>query len=369
MESERDHQHTEAAPTPAREQAPGAGAPAGDLMAAPGAGHAPGVLDHPDIQGRGNAPVRAAALERLQTAYGNRAAQRRLQRAGLVALQRNGGSTPPAPASAPAVATPTEDYVVPFDRAPLSLPGEQVLFNDVFQHADPTLFKLNFTGVGGKFDSAAGAASKTIAGLNSGNLPFFIDAAWDGRTAVTVKLDVVRIADTTTVRTYTWTFAKKTNIPTTIVQTETEGERNLPAVYSYKVGPDINADGRPDYEHETILETFGANTCNITMADLKPAFKTAHPEITNDAQLTTYFFGGSGSNGTFTVDNTDQIYDQHGGGMPDKAVFEAALTTMKEIQVDLPQTYTAKPGTPLGRYTIRRILKLDGSKKLRKMKA
>ena len=119
----------------------------------------------------------------------------------------------------------------------------------------------------------------------------------------------------------------------------------------------------------TILETFGANTCNITMADLKPAFKTAHPEITNDAQLTTYFFGGSGSNGTFTVDHSDQIYDQHGGGMPDKAVFEAALTTMKEIQVDLPQTYTAKPGTPLGRFTIRRILKLDGSKKLRKMKA
>ena len=101
---------------------------------------------------------------------------------------------------------------------------------------------------------------------------------------------------------------------------------------------------------------------------LKPAFRTAHPEITNDAQVTTFFFDGSGSNGTFTVDAQDQMYDQHGGGMPDKAVFEAALTTMKEIHVDLPQTYTAKPGTPLGSYTIRRILKTDGSKKLRKMK-
>jgi hypothetical protein len=54
--------------------------------------------------------------------------------------------------------------------------------------------------------------------------------------------------------------------------------------------------------------------------------------------------------------------------MPDKATFEAALTTMKEIHVDLPQTYTAKPGTALGKYNIRRILKTDGSKKLKKSK-
>ena len=128
--------------------------------------------------------MRAAALERLQTTYGNRAAQRRLQRAaspgaaaptpraGLVALQRDGGAgaatEPQAPANAPPVAAPTEDYVVPFDRAPLSLPGEQVLFNDVFQHADPTLFKLNFTGVGGKFEFGGGRGEQDHRGAQLG---------------------------------------------------------------------------------------------------------------------------------------------------------------------------------------------------------
>jgi hypothetical protein len=33
------------------------------------------------------------------------------------------------------------------------------------------------------------------------------------------------------------------------------------------------------------------------------------------------------------------------------------------IYVDLPQIYEGEPGKPLGRYTIRRILKTDGSKK------
>jgi len=54
--------------------------------------------------------------------------------------------------------------------------------------------------------------------------------------------------------------------------------------------------------------------------------------------------------------------------MPDKATFEAALVKMKEIYVDLPQIYEAEPGKALGRYTIRRILKTDGSKKITKSK-
>jgi hypothetical protein len=36
--------------------------------------------------------------------------------------------------------------------------------------------------------------------------------------------------------------------------------------------------------------------------------------------------------------------------------------------VDLPQIYEAEPGKTLGRYTIRRILKTDGSKKITKSK-
>jgi len=37
-----------------------------------------------------------------------------------------------------------------------------------------------------------------------------------------------------------------------------------------------------------------------------------------------------------------------------------------QIYVDLPQTYSAQPGTPLGKFTIRRILKTDGTKKRKK---
>ncbi|HMA33937.1 MAG TPA: hypothetical protein VKY74_05590 [Chloroflexia bacterium] len=390
---ENEPEHRPAAPRARTQHDPVTGSSARaaeSINLPPAVAYAASLLDPADIQGRGNASVRAAVLQRVQQTYGNRAVQRHLTRLDTAesstrarpdpqpVLQRDvPGSTPAGttatldrpPENAPAVANPTENYVVPFDHQPRSLPGEEVLFNDVFNHADPTLFQLVFTGAGGKFDSATGAASKTIAGLNSGNLPFFVDAAWDGKSAVTVKLEVQRLADHATVLTYNWTFGKKENIPTTITQQETEGERDLPSIYSYKVGPDLKADGKSDYVHETILETFGVNTCNITLADLKPAFRTAHPEITNDAQLTTFFFGGSGSNGTFTVDADDKIFDQHGGGMPDKAVFEAALITMKEIHVDLPQTYTAKPGTPLGKYTIRRILKTDGSKKLKKMKS
>lgn len=55
--------------------------------------------------------------------------------------------------------------------------------------------------------------------------------------------------------------------------------------------------------------------------------------------------------------------------MPDKATFEAALVAMKDIHVDLPQTYEAEPGKELGKYTIRRILKTDGLKKIKKSKS
>lgn len=45
-----------------------------------------------------------------------------------------------------------------------------------------------------------------------------------------------------------------------------------------------------------------------------------------------------------------------------------ALTTMKEVTCDLPQTYSASPGTTLGNFTIRRILKTSGDKKVKKWK-
>lgn len=295
----------------------------------------------------GMAQVGREALPRLQSGL-------RLQRCGK--------------SSTPAVVPPTRGAVIPFDRAPLSAPGERILFNDTYDHATPSDFELQYAATGGTFDTATGAASKTVAGLASGNVSFFIGSAWDGTTPVSVTLAVRHRASGTVVLSDTWNFGKKPYFPTTITQNEGEGEVALGSVYTYKVGPDRGGDGADDYLHQTILETFGQRSCNITLAELKPEFRTAHPEITSPETITAHFFGTASNNGTFTVSAGDRIADRHGGGMPDKAVFEAALTTMKEIHVELPQTYEAEPGVALGRYLVRRILKLDGSKKLRKMR-
>jgi hypothetical protein len=264
---------------------------------------------------------------------------------------------------------PALTYDVPFDRAPRSSPGERIIFNERLTYPLPHDYhKLVYTATGGGFDAAGGAASKTINGLTSGNLDFFIDAAWTGAAAVTVKCEVKTRSTDLVVRTIDWTFSKKTTVPTEMRQIEGEGRVALPGVYSYKLGPDIGTAGGPDYEHQTILERFGARTCNITMAELKPAFQTAHPEITSDADICAHFFGTSSSNGTFTVDASDQVYDQHGGGVPDLADFQAALVTMKEITCDLPQVYEVTPGVALARFNVRRILTVGGAKMVAKSK-
>jgi uncharacterized protein YhfF len=257
--------------------------------------------------------------------------------------------------------------LIPFDFNPLSAPGERILFNDTYTHGSPSEFELVYSANGGTFDTAAGAATKTLPGLTSGNVSFFIGSAWDGTTPVNVALSVRHRTSGNVMLTDTWNFGKKVNLPTTLAQQEAEGERPLGSTYSYKAGPDRGADNVDDYLHQTILETFGQPICNITLAELKPEFRAAHPEINSQEALTSYFFDGSGDNGTFTVSAGDKIYDRHGGGVPDLAVFQAALITMKEIHSDLPQTYEIQPGVALGRYTIRRIMKMDGSKMLRKM--
>lgn len=265
-------------------------------------------------------------------------------------------------------AAPVPQTLIPFDRTPLAAPGERIIFNDDYTHASPGNFQLVYTGVGGKFDSASGTTSKTVAGLKSGNVDFFVDAAWNGTDQVTVKLQVQKTADNSVVHTTNWTFGKKTYYPTTITQQETEDERPLPSSYHYKLGPDRGNDGKDDYLHQTILEKFGQRTCNIAPDELKPDWKTAHPAVTNTAAITAHFFGTSSSNGTFTVSAGDRIGDRHSGFRPTLAQLQAALITMKEVSVELPQTYEAQPGVALGNYTVKRIMKPDGTLKLKKWK-
>jgi hypothetical protein len=225
-----------------------------------------------------------------------------------------------------------------------------------------------FTASKGAFGSATGAATQTVRGLSSDNVDFLVPTPWDG-TGLTVRLDVRPRGTATVAFTQTWTFAKKTTAPTTITQKDAESELELGHVYEYHVGPAIAGKTAPFYEHQTVLERFGAPDCNISPADLKPDFKTAHPELTDSKKIAVHFFGGSGSNGTFGLDHDDKMFDVHSGILSTKADVEPHLVTWKEIHNDLPQIYEAMPGVTLGKYTIRRIIKLDGSLKLRKMKA
>jgi hypothetical protein len=263
---------------------------------------------------------------------------------------------------------PTAGTLIPFDNAPLSAPGERIIFNLTWTPSSGAEYhEIVMTASDGKF-AAGGAATKTITGLVSDNVDFLIPAAWTGATALTVKVDVKPRGSATVLTTKTWTFNKKPRFPTTMTQKEGEGEVALGTVYEYKIGPAVAGKTAPFYQHQTILERFPGGTCNITPADLTDAFKAANPGLTDSEKINTHFFGGSGSNGTFTVSADDKIWDVHSGIMSTKADIEPNLKAWKEIHNDLYQVYEAEPGKTLGKYTIRRIIKADGSLALKKFK-
>jgi hypothetical protein len=91
MADSHDHQ---AAETPHREQKPAQGVemlPGAPELPAPAtlAAYSPSLLGTPTLNGRGNAPIRIAMMQRAQQTYGNRALQRFLQRtAAASAVQR-----------------------------------------------------------------------------------------------------------------------------------------------------------------------------------------------------------------------------------------------------------------------------------------
>lgn len=262
---------------------------------------------------------------------------------------------------------PTAGSLIPFDAAPLSAPGERIIFNCTWTpSAGVEYHEVVVTASDGKFVSG-GAKTKTVQGLATDNLDFLIPAAWTGASAITVKAEVRPRGNATVLTSKTWTFGKKTKCPTTMTQKEGEGERPLGSVYEYSMGPAIAGKTAPFYHHQTILETFPGGDCNITPADLTDAFKLANPGLTDSVKINTHFFGGSGSNGTFTVDH-DKIWDVHSGILSQKADIEPSLKAWKEIHNDLFQVYEAEPGKPLGKYTIRRIIKADGTIAMKKFK-
>jgi hypothetical protein len=257
---------------------------------------------------------------------------------------------------------PSAIFIIPDDRAPLAAPGERIMFYAEFNDPSSGDFQLDYSTTGGHFSSATGPTTCTIAGLKSGNVNFFVPTPWNGTPAVQVVLKVKKTSDSSVVRTENWHFGLKRSYPTTMTQREGTGEVNLPGIYSYDIGPALAAPAtKPFYGHQTILERFGKQTlANIAPADIAPAYLTAH-KLTSAAAVSAHFVdSGSGGNGTFTVDPDDRIFDQH-GNHPDLSNLVANLVKPKDVEVALPQTYEAKPGTALGNYTVTRVLKADGT--------
>jgi hypothetical protein len=274
------------------------------------------------------------------------------------------GSETPTPATqAPAGVrdAPTATYVVPFDRNPLAAPGERIICVAEFTGGTDADYEIAYSTAGGHFSSAAGPTTLTVQGLRSGNVNFFVPTPWNGTDAVTVTMQLKKKSDSSVVKTETWTYGKKTYYPTTMTQREGVGEVALPGIYNYDIGPARPTGTAPFYQHQTILERFDNwSVSNIAPADIAEAYRTAHG-LTSAAAITTHFIGAyAGDNGTFTVNANDRVADQH-GGQPNVDKLVANLVTPKVIEVALPQTYEAQPGTALANFMVTRVRKTDGT--------
>ena len=117
--------------------------------------------------------------------------------------------------------------------------------------------------------------------------------------------------------------------------------------------PEINPPGRPNYENQTVLESF-ANTraLGFTMADLRATWKTAHPTLNTPDKVANYLYGTS-NNGTFVFNNRDRMSDQHGGFGTTSPFEAAALSRPAGVGYQKNQTYTCST-TAIGSALIER---------------
>jgi hypothetical protein len=272
---------------------------------------------------------------------------------------------------------------IPWNAALQASAGERIIFNVEYTDKDRRRhgtgpwtdipggegpFELRFVATNGRFDNAAsGARRKTIAGLRSGNADLFIDAAWDGRSPVTVTLTVVDLAvaksapDNGTTKdpdyVHTWTISSRARAHPTSMACDSGNfgsDQPAPAVYQYIMNPEINPPGRPSYQGQSVLESFHPITANFAMNDLTDVFRAAHPALTTPDQAARFMNPGS-NNGTFVINGTDHIADRHGGFALPTGSFKPAVLT-SGIGFTLPQDYSCA-GTVIGSYTIRRTYK------------
>jgi hypothetical protein len=271
---------------------------------------------------------------------------------------------------------PVQQYQTPFDNAPQSSAGERIIMNGRYLIVpDPIAHyhELVFTAVNGSFDAQGGAASKTfttgrdVNRIDTGNVSFFLPATFTGTDTATVTAEI-RIRSTgAVVHTRTWTYTPRDVAPTEVTQKEPDTEVAIGSRFTYTVGPPRIPYIAPWYQHQTVLEEFSARTSNLDVPDMDPAWLTANG-ITDKAGLEARLFSGASNNGTFTVNANEQFFDQHTGGQ--EMLDEAAshLKAPKQVEIDLPQVYTAGPGNVLGNFIVRRIRHANGTYGLRKWK-
>ena len=273
---------------------------------------------------------------------------------------------------------PTEVHNLPADTAPLSSPGEQILFSALYGTNRPDDFQMLYVAQGGAtLDAPAGPTSKTIDGTAFQHHPMYIPTDWNGA-PITVEFKIRRKSDGAIVATKTWRFGKKAFIPTNVLEFE-HGPQPLsaaaPTTFAYQMEPRPPAGwtGNPSgpyYEHNTILERFEGHNCNVRPEELKPEVTRDHPEFTTSNAIANFFFALESFNATFTVDHSDAIVDQHSAGVfiTQGASLMRSITTPKAIEWDLTQVYEAAPGAVLARYVIRRRLNTNGTTTVEKVR-
>ncbi len=234
-----------------------------------------------------------------------------------------------------------------------------------FPGTGPYEYKLTVSGPAEWNSAGSGLTMVTRSGLNTGNVFLVIDSGWDGTGTITVTATLTDNAvlptspDTGHMKdpsiSCTWTVVKRVQCPTSL--TTVFGSNNVwrtaPALYGYRGDPDVPPAGRPDYEGETILESFTTVTAlGFSMTDLKTAWITANPTVNTPNKVAVALWTGS-NNGTFVFNTQDKIFDQH-GGFGTTAPFKAsAFADADGIGYSLPQFYSCGPNQ-IGAATIKR---------------
>lgn len=238
-------------------------------------------------------------------------------------------------------------YSVPLDKNNIQASaGETMIFGVVAQDSGSSgdRYTTNYTVAGaGEFDTAgSGTRSKQVNGIVSRNVYMITNSNWSSGT-ITVTAKIRNQTHNRDEVTIIWTIRQRTGpAPTGLTKVagpSASSWSRAPAVYTYKATPDRGADGRADYQGQTVLEAFGqVSPLGFTMADLKTTWKRANPTLNTPTKVARHIWN-SGGNGTFVFNAQDRIADRHGGFGTTSPFTAAAMADADGIGYRLPQEY------------------------------